>query len=144
MADKQHIYEGEGSPIDLGVHAPAGSHYLDSARPEDVWFSMFHDPEGPQTEWIKLQPQWPPLVAEGEFTMDKWEGSWSPVDWLVTSGIFRLGGEGAAFSNVELFIEDGYRCYTSEQPFRVQVVIGTGGEAIITITPMILTSSGAG
>ncbi|WP_395505941.1 hypothetical protein [Ectopseudomonas hydrolytica] len=60
MTDKQHIYEGEGNPFDLGIHAPVGSHYIDKTRTDHVWFSMFHDPEEPYTEWVKLEAVSPP------------------------------------------------------------------------------------
>ena len=137
MAETQHIYSGEGSPYDLNIQATIGSHYINELNPGETWIVTWHDPEEPSTEWLKLEQILPPLVTEGLYTMD--EVFWGNLDWVTTGGTFRIGGDGPVYSNVELEQAGGYRSHTSAQPFRVQVAIGTGGEAIITVTPLFHT-----
>lgn len=139
MADVQHIYSGEGSPYDLGIHGSVGSHYINELRPDEVWIATQHDPHEPSTEWVKLKEVYAPFVSGGLAVMS--EGAWVDWDLVLEGGTFRIEGDGTVYSNVELEQAGGYRSYTSAQPFRVQVVVGAGGEAIITITPLLLTLS---
>lgn len=140
---EQHIYEGEGNPFDLGIHAKAGSHYIDTARDDHVWLSTFHDPVQPYTTWIKLEQVWATDTGDSP----SWVFS-LPVDGR-TSAVMQDGGQvtfvgdGVIFSNVEVTAVDGVHVYSSDDPFMFSVVPGNeAGEAIFTVTPMFKYTQG--
>lgn len=138
MANKQHIYEGEGNPFDLGIHAPVGSHYIDTTRTDLVWMSTFHDPnpDEPYTEWVKLEEQWPPTVSPG--------GGWGlqlPFTGRASAvmrdgGHISFSGEGVIFSNVEMTTNLDGRTYSSPDAFMFTAVGTDDGSAIFTVSPL--------
>lgn len=109
-----------------------------------MWFSTFHDPQGPYTEWVKLEAQFPVSVSGG--------GSWGltlPVEVRVAgamtgAGQVQLSGAGSVLSNVELVADgSGGRTYTSSGPFMFQTTPGADGETIFIVTPLTLYDVGA-
>lgn len=139
---EQHIYEGEGSPYDQGIHAPAGSHYIDSSRDDHVWLSTFHDPVAPYTRWIKLEE----VLAPGT-DASSLQTFILPLDGRST-GVMRGGqvvfeGLGTIFSNVEMAVVEGDHVYSSVEPFMFSAVAGTEvGSVIFTVTPMFEYAQG--
>ena len=123
MADKQHIYEGEGNPFDLGIHAPVGSHYIDTTRSDYVWVATYHDPnpEAPYTEWVKLEQMWPPIVAGGSWGIQlPFSTRASAV--MRSGGQVSFSGDGVIFSNVEMTTGANGRTYSSPDAFMFTAV----------------------
>lgn len=138
---EQHIYRGTGSPRDLGLFAPVGSHYIDESRSDFVWIATYAEPNeaGGYTEWIKLEEYYPPFAAIGSYGYPFAAGVKASVLMPGTTPfmISEVTPGRAVYSNVH-FEAGGAEIlqYASESPFLVQVEPISAESISVIVTPL--------
>lgn len=136
----QHVFHGDGSPKDLGIIAPSGSHYINAQDSYEVWLATYSEPadgESPgYTEWVKLLEKWP-AVPTIQAVYEIVEAG-SDMIMQGNPAELRIIGSLAVFSNVELLENtvSGYRYYSAPGPFRAVTEATLYGGIILTITPL--------
>jgi len=138
----QHIYEGDGSPYDLGVVAPAGAHYIDRLDDNCIWIASSYwpgDEESPaETRWLKFVEDY--LPGEAPF-FSMHPGEATDLDTVIVGGTFLLGRDDkTVYCNVPLEQHqqggnDFWRYYSAE-PYRLSVKLTFDGNIIVIITAL--------
>lgn len=138
----QHVFHGEGDPNDLGIIAPAGSHFVNDLDSDAVWIATYSEPadgENPAyTRWVKLEQRWPVLEVNSN-RMDP--GNVGDSEAVITGGQFLLArGVETVYSNVPLEqhtnTEGDYWRYYSATPYRLSVSVTTDGNVALLITEL--------
>lgn len=138
---EQHIYRGTGSPRDLGLFAPVGSHYIDESRSDLVWIAIYAEPneDGGYTEWIKLEEYYPTIAAIGSYGHPFAAGVKISVLMPGTTpfSISEVTPGRAVYSNVQFEAGgDEILQYASESPFLVQVEPISAESISVIVTPL--------
>lgn len=137
----QHVFHGEGNPNDLSIIAPAGSHFVNDLDSDEVWIATYSEPadgENPAyTGWIKLLEKWPAFTTAQAMYEIAGLGA-ADLIMQANPSELRISGNHTIFSNVELTQNAviGYSSYSAAGPFRAVAELTTGGEMVLTITPL--------
>lgn len=137
----QHVFHGEGNPNDLGIIAPAGSHFVNDLDSDEVWIATYSEPadgESPAyTGWIKLLEKWPAFTTAQAMYEIAGLGA-ADLIMQANPSELRISGNHTIFSNVELTqnAASGYSSYSAAGPFRAVAELTAGGEMVLTITPL--------
>lgn len=136
----QHVFHGEGNPNDLGIIAPAGSHFVNDLNSDEAWIATYSGPadgENPAyTGWVKLEQRWPVFETH---IFNAADGYISDSEFFMSEGgELRIARDAMIYCNVQMELyDDNYWRYTSPNRSRVSITVSDTGNVTVIITELI-------